>query len=220
MKNLIIIGSSGHAKVVIDIAEKQGQYRIVGLIDRFRSVGETTMEYPVLGGEADLPNLLNSHSPCDVVVAIGDNHIRASVVEHVKSLVPHVCFATLIHPSASVGRDVTIQQGTVVMAQVAINSGTHVGCHVIVNTSSAVDHDCNLEDFSSIAPGAILGGTVHVGQGAAISLGAHIRHRINVGNHALVGAGSTVLGDVDDYAVVYGTPAKEVRKRAQGEKYL
>jgi sugar O-acyltransferase (sialic acid O-acetyltransferase NeuD family) len=220
VRNLIIIGSSGHAKVVIDIAEKQGQYRLVGLIDRFRTIGDTTMNYPVLGGEDDLPKLLAIHEPCDVVIAIGDNHVRAGVAAQVESIFPHITFATLIHPSASIGRDVTLEQGTVVMAQVAINSGSQIGKHVIVNTSSAIDHDCILEDFSSVAPGAILGGTVHVGQGSAISLGAHIRHRINVGKHALVGAGSTVLQDVADYAVVYGTPAKEVRKRTQGEKYL
>lgn len=46
MENIIVIGSRGHAMVVIDtiekMAEKQGLYKIVGLIDDFRQVGETT----------------------------------------------------------------------------------------------------------------------------------------------------------------------------------
>jgi sugar O-acyltransferase (sialic acid O-acetyltransferase NeuD family) len=220
VQNLIIIGSSGHAKVIIDIAEKQGKYTVVGLIDRFREVGETTMNYLVLGGEADLPELLQKHAPCEVVVAIGDNFIREKVVAQVREMLPDVAFATLVHPSASIAGEVILGVGSVVMAQCAINSGTHVGCHVIINTSSAVDHDCTIADFASIAPGAILGGTVHVGHGAIVSLGAHVRHRINIGEHALVGAGSTVLSDVPASVVFYGTPAKEVRKRVAGEKYL
>ena len=35
MQNIVIFGSSGHAKVVIDIIEKGNKYHIVGLIDSF-----------------------------------------------------------------------------------------------------------------------------------------------------------------------------------------
>ena len=35
MKTIAILGSSGHAKVGIDVVEKTGAYAIVGLIDSF-----------------------------------------------------------------------------------------------------------------------------------------------------------------------------------------
>ena len=43
MDNIIIIGSSGHAKVIIDIVQQEGKYNIVGLVDRFRNIGEQTL---------------------------------------------------------------------------------------------------------------------------------------------------------------------------------
>lgn len=33
MDNIVIIGSSGHAKVIIDIVQQEGKYNIAGLLD-------------------------------------------------------------------------------------------------------------------------------------------------------------------------------------------
>lgn len=56
-RNLLIMGSSGHAKVVIDIFEKQKSHNILGLLDDFRNVNEETLGYKVIGGLKDLNNL-------------------------------------------------------------------------------------------------------------------------------------------------------------------
>ena len=80
MDNIVIIGSSGHAKVIIDIVQQQGKYNIVGLLDRFRDVGEKTLGYPVLGKEEDLPELIKAHALKGAIVAIGDNFVRSKVV--------------------------------------------------------------------------------------------------------------------------------------------
>jgi len=34
--SVLIVGCSGHARVVIDIVELEGKYRVVGLIDSFK----------------------------------------------------------------------------------------------------------------------------------------------------------------------------------------
>jgi FlaA1/EpsC-like NDP-sugar epimerase len=83
MENIALIGSSGHAKVIIDIVEKQGVYRIVGLIDTFRAVGEETLGYRVIGAEFDLPRLAQEHDLKGCVVAIGDNNARSKVVSKI-----------------------------------------------------------------------------------------------------------------------------------------
>ena len=75
MQNIVLVGSSGHAKVVIDIVERQARYRIVGLIDAFRKVGETTLGYAVLGSESDLLALAAEHDLKGVIVAIGEHSV-------------------------------------------------------------------------------------------------------------------------------------------------
>ena len=202
-RRLIIIGSSGHAKSVIDVVEKIGTHRIVGLIDPVRLAGETVIGYPILGNEDRLPSLVAAESVTDCVVAIGDNFTRAAVADRVRALVPALRFALAVHPSAQVGRDVTLGEGCVVMAGVAINACSRIGRLCILNTASSVDHDCTLGDNASIAPGARLGGNVRLGAFAAIGIGAVVSHGVHVGEHSVIGAGAAVVEPVGAFQVAF-----------------
>jgi acetyltransferase-like isoleucine patch superfamily enzyme len=77
-----------------------------------------------------------------------------------------------------------------------------------------------MSDFSSIAPGVTTGGNISIGKFSAVSLGANVIHGIKIGKHSVIGSGSTVLTNIDDYVVAYGTPAKIIRERKDGDKYL
>lgn len=220
MKNIVLVGSSGHAKVVIDIVEKAGQYRIVGLIDGFRAVGEETLGCPVLGNEADLPRLIEAHGVEGAIVAIGDNHVRGRVSGSLARDVAQLRLVSAIHPHAAIGKDTTVGPGTVVMAGAVINPGCRVGMGCIVNTNASLDHDSVMDDFASLAPRAVTGGNCRIGRFAAVGIGAVLRHRVTIGEHSVVGAGALVLGDVEPHVVAYGTPARTVRARQAGERYL
>lgn len=219
-KNIIIVGSSGHAKVVIDIIEKEGTYNIVGLIDSFRQVGETSFGYQILGTEEQLPAFVETYDLYGGFIAIGDNWKRYLVAEKIKALIPRFQFITAIHPSAQIARGVEIGNGSVLMAGAIVNSDSKVGNFCILNTKSSLDHDSIMGDFSSLAPNATTGGNVSIGAFSAVSLGANIIHRKIIGKHTVIGAGSVVLNDIPDFCVAYGVPAKVIRKRREGDKYL
>jgi len=220
MDNIVIIGSSSHAKVVIDIVQKEKKYNIVGLLDRYRDVGEKTLGYYILGKEEDLPKLIKVHTLKGVIVAIGDNFVRSKVVAHIKEISPNLPFVTTIHPKASIANEISIGDGTVVMAGVTINPCSTIGRFCILNTNSSLDHDSILEDFASIAPGTTIGGNCHIGRYSAVSIGAVLVPGINIGEHTVIGAGSLVMKSIESFVVAYGAPAKVIRNRKQGEKYL
>lgn len=77
-----------------------------------------------------------------------------------------------------------------------------------------------MEDFSSLAPNATTGGNVKIGKFSAISLGANIIHGIKIEEQTVVGTGSVVLKDIPKFSIVYGIPAKIIRRREDGDKYL
>jgi len=220
MDNIIIIGSSGHAKVIIDIIQQEGKYNIAGLLDQFRNAGEQTFGYPILGKEEDLPELMNVHALKGVIVAIGDNFIRSKVATRIRGMCPNLPFITTIHPKASIATEVSIGEGTVVMAGVSINPCSSIGRFCILNTNSSLDHDSILEDFASLAPGATTGGKCHIGQYSAIGIGANLIHGIQIGEHTVIGAGSLVMKSIESFIVAYGVPAKVIRNRDPGDKYL
>jgi sugar O-acyltransferase (sialic acid O-acetyltransferase NeuD family) len=218
MKDIVVIGSSGHAKVIIDIIEKQKAYKIIGLIDKFKNKGDTVFGYQIIGEEGDLPEI--SKNICGGIIAIGDNCVRYNVASHIKDIIPNFRFITAIHPFTAIAKAVKIGDGSVVMAGAIINSESTIGGHCIINTKASIDHNNSIGDFVTIAPNATLGGNVRVGDYSAISLGANVIHGISIGEHTIIGAGSTVIEDILSYVVAYGTPAKEIRKRKTGDKYL
>ena len=205
-EKLIVFGAGGHAKVVIDIIEQQGQYEIAGLLDDDpRHMGTRFFGYPALGTRAELPGLL-SQQLCHAIVTIGDNASRAAVATYLQQ--QGWRFASAVHPRASVGRGVRIEPGSVVMAGCVINADASLGAQVIVNTGATVDHDCRIADAVHIAPGCHLCGGVSVGPGSLLGAGSTVTPGVSIGGKVIVGAGSTVIRDVADAAKVSGSPAK------------
>lgn len=217
---VIIVGSSGHSKVIIDVFEKEDKHQIVGLLDAFRKKGEKTLGYEIIGKEDDLPFLLSKYSNCKIFIAIGDNFTRKKVFEKIIKIIPKVEFVSTIHPSAQIGKNVWIGKGTVIMPGVVINSDTKIGDFTIINTNASIDHDSQMFNFSSLGPNVSTGGNVSIGEFSAISIGATIKHGLSIGNHSIIGAGSLLMKNCSDNSIMYGIPAREIRKRDIGEKYL
>lgn len=223
MEPLLVFGAGGHAKVILDIIEKcgekcgdrQGRYKVVGVVDKLASAGAEFFGYSIFEESDQLGKLATT-----ALIAIGNNALREKVAARAASLIPGLKFATVVHPSAQIGKAVVLGPGTVVMAGACINASTQIGSHCIVNTRVSVDHDCEIGEFSSIAPGATLGGSVRVGRGAAVSLGASVIQGIAIGRDAIVGAGAVVVSNVPDSVISYGNPAKVIRTRKVGDGYL
>lgn len=218
--NIIVIGSSGHAKVVIDSIEKENKYEIIGLLDRFKEVGSNSLGYKILGKEEDLQDLIKTYKIEGGIIAIGDNFVRYTVYDKISRNIPQFNFIKVIHPSAQIAKNVIIGKGTVIMANTVISSDATVGDFCIINNNSSLDHDSKMLDYSSLGPGSCIGGNVEIGTFTAISLGAKVIHRIIIGEHTIIGTGATVVKNIPKYVVAYGTPAKVIRGRIPGEKYI
>jgi sugar O-acyltransferase (sialic acid O-acetyltransferase NeuD family) len=220
LQDMVIVGASGHGKVVMDVIEKQGLYRIIGLVDDGIPAGQVIYGYPLLGTVADLPAICARSRACRGFVSIGDNWVRQKVVLRIAALLPDFNHVTAVHPSAQVGRGASIGCGTVLMAGAVVNSDSRVGRFCIINSNASLDHDCALEDYASLAPGVITGGNVSIGTFSAAGLGANILEGRKIGAHTVIGAAALVNRDLPDHCVAYGSPARVVRSRVEGEKYL
>lgn len=209
MKSLYIYGASGHAKVVIDAAEKMGGYKIEGLLDdNIQLKGNIIVGYPILGGREYLKNLNTKDSA--FFVAIGINQARQRISLLLLSLGFELC--TIIHPSAIIAKDVFIDIGTVLMAGTVVNTSSKIGRFCIINTSSSIDHDCIIGEAVHICPGAKLAGDVHIGDRSWVGINSCIIEGRKIGNDCLIGAGACVIKDVPPGLTVVGVPAKPLIK--------
>ena len=192
---MILYGASGHAKVIVDILEANGQ-KIDFIVDDNPALTEL-LGYGVRrnAGEYD-----------EAIIAIGSCEIRKKVVESLKVNK----YLTAVHPSAVVSPRAVIDEGTVVMQGAIVQSCAKIGKHCIVNTGASVDHDCEIGDYVHVAPHATVLGGVKVGEGSWIGAGAVIKQYITIGKNCMIGAGAVVLHDVPDGATVVGVPAREI----------
>jgi sugar O-acyltransferase (sialic acid O-acetyltransferase NeuD family) len=203
--NIFVFGASGHAKVVLDILERQARGKVTLLVDDDpASAGREVLGYKVAGGRDELKK--HGAKAGLVIVAIGANPARRAVAAWLAA--QGFEFASALHPAAQIARAVRIGSGSAVMAGTAINPDTEIGRHCIVNTGASVDHDCWLGEGVHVAPGARLCGGVSVGAGAFIGAGAVVVPGRRIGADAIIAAGAVVLKDVPERAVVGGNPAR------------
>jgi len=195
----ILMGAGGHASVVASAIEAKNQ-EIDCVFDLNTSISH--MDGIQNKGEynpAEFPT-------AKMILAIGDNVVR-------KRLSPTIQhdFGTVIHPSAVVDRLVSVGEGSQILHGAIINRRTKLGKHCIVNTKASIDHDCTIEDFVHIAPGATLCGGVTIGEGTLIGAGATVLPHVHIGKNVRVGAGAVVTTSLPDNATSVGVPGKIIR---------
>lgn len=220
MKNIIIAGASGHAKMIMDIIHKNNNFNIVGLVDSFKEVGDEIYGHKIIGKTEDIENLRKQYDVFGIIIAVGDNTNRKDLKEKIDSISPEINFINAIHPSAILANDIVVPMGTIIMAGVIVNADTKIGEFCILNSKSSLGHDSVMEDFSSLASGATTGGNVHIGTCSAICLDASIIQNISIGKHTVIGASSLVVKSIGDYKRAFGVPINNIKERACDTKYL
>lgn len=218
--DLIIWGSSGHAKVLAEIAQLAGA-RVIGLFDRDSGQQSALPGVPVHHGEDALHRFVESLPDRNVVAAItAIGGERGADRLHYLAMFRKLGLVTpsAIHPTAWVSPGARLGANCQVLAKAAIGVDVILGDACIVNTSASVDHECRLGDGVHIGPGAHLSGCVEVGANAFVGTGASVLPRIRIGDCAIIGAGAVVTQDVSDGTVVGGCPAKPLRQRQQDQE--
>lgn len=200
-KQVIIIGASGHGKVIADIVTVAGD-RVVGFLD---DDTEKTIcgSFPVLGMVEDAKNYTN----CSFVIAIGSNAIRKKIAE---SMVVKQWY-TAIHPSAVISPSAVIGEGTVVMPNVVVNAEAIVGQHCILNTGSVIEHENRIGDYVHISPCVALAGNVLVGELTHIGIGACVKNNTVICNGCVIGAGAVMVRDANEPGVYVGVPGRRIK---------
>ena len=203
VKEVIVLGAGGHAKVVISTLLELN-FQINGVLDDDPNKwNQKVLNIPVLGPI----ELLKSGNFEQGIIAIGDNKTRKEIVEKYNGFCRWI---SIIHPFSYVHPSVEIGDGSVIFAGAVIQPEVIIGKYVIINTSASVDHDCKIEDFVHIAPGVHLAGGVSVGEGSLLGVGSSIIPYKRIGGWTIVGAGSVVINDIPDCVTVVGVPARPI----------
>jgi len=191
-QRIVIVGAGSQGTIVADILECAGTPAI-GFVD-------DTPGKDVLGTIDDLRTI--EHDA--IIVAIGDNRLRRSLVERLAG----ERLATAIHPFTSIAKSARIGEGSMISAGAIVTPNAVIGRSVILNTKTSIDHDTIVGDFAHVSLGSTIGANVRIGEETLIAAGVTIVTGITVGARSIIGAGAAVVRDVPDDVTAFGVPAR------------
>jgi sugar O-acyltransferase (sialic acid O-acetyltransferase NeuD family) len=190
----ILIGAGGHAKVVHEamiaggVPASEVQLR-ADRAQRFLGHNVACPEYP-------------DGLTTPAHIAIGHNGVRARLGAQV--LAQGGRLLSVIHPDAHVSAHADIGAGAFIACRALIAASATLGQGTILNHGAIVDHDCQIGDYTHIAPAAVLGGGVRVGARVLVGANATLLPGLDIGDDVVIGAGSVVTKPIAPHSIWIG----------------
>jgi len=205
LKEVVLIGYSGHGHVAHDIFDMMG-IKVAGYCD-LEEKEDNYANLLYFGKETDI-SVLEILKDYDCFVSIGDNIIRERTSRYL--LNNDIGLTNAIHPSSVVSSSATLGKGLMVGPNTTINSHAAIKDGSICNSASVVEHGCQVGEYSHIAPGVVLCGGVTIGSLTLIGAASVVLFNICVGAYVIVGAGTIVISNVSDNQKVVGNPQRVI----------
>ena len=209
MKDLVIIGAGGFgretAALIHDIKEKETTWTFLGFIDDAVS-GKTIEGQPVIGSVNDLSQM--DPKP-NVVVAIANSNVRETIVTKLKK--DGFIFPSIIHPTVTVGPEVTIGEGCIICQNVIFTTNVIVGPFCILNLNCTFGHDTVLEDYISMMSHTAIAGDVHIGKACYFGLHCTVINQKSITEGCTFGAGAVIVHDIKESGTYVGVPARKIK---------
>ena len=207
LPSLVIVGAGGFGREVAALVEAINDHTpswsLLGFVDDDPALHDTSvLGYPVRGDVHWLADQTDLH----FVLGIGDGETRRRVAKRLDSAA--VSPATLVHPSASIHRTVTLEPGAIVCCGAAPTVDLKIGRHAVLDQHCTVGHDAVLDSFVSLRPGAHVSGSASLKSAVTIGAGAVVLQDVRVGARTTVGAGAVVVDDLPPDCTAVGVPAR------------
>ena len=118
---------------------------------------------------------------------------------------------TLPNPKVFIGKNTVVGRRNIITAKNLVRLGDNVllGSDVqIIDHSHGIARDRPIQEQKATIGEVVIGDDVWVGAGAKILMDVHI------GTGAVIGSNAVVTGDIPEYAVAVGVPARVVKYRS------
>lgn len=214
IKKLLIFPFSGNAREAASVMEainrQQETWQLLGFIDdNPEKQGLRFGDYQVLGGREHL-----RHQREAFVLAVPgrpETFLQRQALIASLDVEPER-FASLIHPSTSIGIDCTVGDNTLLMANIVLTASVSVGRSVVILPNTVIAHDSTLGDYCLVGSNVSISGGVTVGENCYLGSGTRIIQEAIIGDRSLIGLGAVVIDNVASDSVVVGNPARTIRE--------
>jgi len=154
---------------------------------------------------------LSSFDPLEfeLMIAVADCNRRESIVSKLPSDTKYFSF---IHPTALImDSNIEIGEGSFIGAYSVLTTEIKIGRHAILNRGNHIGHDTNAGDFFSMMPGAIVSGTVTIGDRVYMGTNSTVIEKKYVCNDVILGANSVTVKNIETPGTYIGVPSKKIK---------
>lgn len=206
-EGIVIIGAGGFGRETVDVVHAMGR-SVQGVLDDNPS--GLNLERLAAQGTPYLGTLdawlAASQPSTHYLVGIGKGSVRERLSRRMDAAGHRAAIA--VHPSATLGSNSTLGEGTVICAGARMTTNVNVGRHVHLNPNVTIGHDSTLQDFVSVNPAGNISGDCLIRTRTLIGVNAAVLQQLTVGQDVVVGAAALVTKDVPDSVVVKGVPGR------------
>lgn len=144
-----------------------------------------------------------------LMVAIADSTDRFNMVH---KLPEETKYFTWIHPTAIImDKNIEIGEGSFIGANSILTTNIKIGNHAILNRSNHIGHDCNIGDYFSAMPGAIVSGNVKIYDCVYMGNNSSIKEKLSIHTLSKIGMNAAVVKHIDSIGTYVGVPAKKIK---------
>jgi sugar O-acyltransferase (sialic acid O-acetyltransferase NeuD family) len=133
---------------------------------------------------------------------------RSEIIEQLN--IDESRWATVVHPSATLGKDVFLGRNVMISAGVVLTSNAKIHNHVVLLPNTVVHHDSEIGELTLVGSNVTVAGNTKVGKNCYIGSGSSLINGIELGDQVLVGMGAVVIRSVQEKTKIAGVPAKEL----------
>ena len=204
-EKIILIGGGGHCRSCIDVIESSGFFKIAGIVEQpGKNKENSILGYPIIGYDNELATLRKHFDYALVTVGqIGSGIVRQKLFNYLKEL--NFILPVIISPLAYVSKHAVIGEGTIVMHQVIVNAGAHIGNNCILNTKCLIEHDAVVGDYTHISTAAVLNGDSTIGSRCFVGSNATIVNGAKLPDDYFFKAGTLIINEKDGRALEENT---------------
>jgi len=143
-----------------------------------------------------------------LMVAVADSKTRFDIVQ---KLPKETKYFTWIHPTALImSDDVEIGEGSFIGAYSILTTNIKIGKHALLNRGNHIGHDCEIGDYFSAMPGAIVSGNVRIYDCVYMGNNSSIREKLSIHSMCKIGMNAAVVKHIEDGETYVGVPVKKI----------
>lgn len=197
MKRLALIGSKDFAEQIQIFAEDTGDYKVVGYFDDFEEKGTIIRSLPVMGKIEDIEKEYKKDAFDCIFFAAGYNNFafRESAFNRVYGIVP---FATIISPTAQIGKDVKIGEGVYIGGNSGIGDRTIIGNNVFIHGDTKIAHDNEIGEHTYLSGRINTAGFCKIGKRCFVGICVILSEHIFVVDDVWIGLGCIVAKNIKE----------------------